>query len=354
MKVLYLIHYAGSGGAERYVELLADRVPGCGLCCTVEGPLSETLRAKGIPVHPLKMSSPLDLSAARALAALCRREGYDVIHAQFPRENALALLSQPFGCKARVVYTAHLIQEQPLHWRVLNRLLTPRNHCVIAVCQAAADALRRNGVSGARTRIIPNGIDTARIPPRDRSVLIPLGITEDEPVLIALTRFSPEKGLGMLCDAIAALKRQTALPFRVLLAGDGEELPAIRAKVRRLGLSDTILLPGYRADAPRLLSAADVYLNTSESEAMSFAILEAMAAALPVVATAVGGTPDLIDGTCGILIPPRDADACADALRCLLEDPALRRRMGGAARQRAEHRFRLEHTLSETTGSYEA
>lgn len=348
MKVLYLINHAGSGGAERYVENMMGQVA-CGLCFHEAGPLADTARKNGIPTHTLKMTHPLDLFAARRLAVICKTHGYDVIHAQFPRENCIAILSRLFGCRARVVFTAHLTAEQPGYWRTLNRIFTPKNHRIIAVCRASAQILRKNGADPSKIQIIPNGITPTQTE-KDRSVLAELGIGFG-PVITTLARFSPEKGLDFLCDAIARLKAQAGIPFRVLLVGDGAEYPAIQAKIAELELENTVLLPGYRTDTARILAVSDIYVNSSQSEAMSFAVLEAMAAALPVVATDAGGNPDLIDGNCGFLIPYGDAGAFANALLTLLEGEPLRRRMGAAARQKVETKFnqnRLIHEILET------
>ena len=359
MKVLYLINYAGNAGTEKYVEnLLRAYHPGrceCGLCCNVDGPLAEKVRAMGVPVFQLAMNSPFDLAAAKKLAGLCREEGFDVIHAQYPRENYIALLAQPFGSGARVVFTAHLTLEQPLPWRLLNRVMTPRNHKIIALCQEGAEVLAKNGVDRRRTAVIYNGIDAAAMPPRDRSVLSEFGIGEDELALTILARFAPEKGLPFLCRSIARLKERTRVPFRVLIAGEGEQMEEVRQLIRSLGLDDTILLLGFRKDTARLLAASDLYLNSSSrNEAMSFAILEAMANRLPVAATDVGGNRTLVelDGQAGFIVPYGDAEGYSGCLQTLLEDAGLRRRLGKTAYQKTLGVFSLDHILERTFQTY--
>ena len=357
MKVLYLINYAGNAGTEKYVEnLLRAYHPGrceCGLCYNVDGPLVEMVRAMGVPVFQLSMKSPFDLSAAKKLARLCREEGFDVIHAQYPRENYIAILSRMLGGGARVVFTAHLTLEQPLPWRLLNRIMTPHDHRVIALCAEGAEVLAKNGVAKGRTAVIYNGIDAA-MPPHDRSPLSELGVG-DETVLTILARFAPEKGLPFLCRAVARLKEKTQVPFRVLIVGEGEQLEEIRQLVRSLGLDGAVLLPGFRKDAARLLAASDIYLNSSGyNEAMSFAILEAMANRLPVVATDVGGNRTLVelDGQAGFIVPYGDVEGYSDAIKTLLEDAGLRQRLGEAARQKTLGVFSLDHILDQTFDTY--
>ncbi len=359
MKVLYLINYAGSAGTEKYVENLVRAYhPArcrCGLCYNQEGPLVDRVKALGAPTYQIVMKSPFDLTAARQLAKLCRDEGYDVIHAQYPRENYIALLARSFGSGARVVFTAHLTLEQPLSWRLLNRVMTPRDHSIVALCPEGAEALARNGVSRARTVTIFNGVDASAMPPRDRAPLAEFGVGQDELVLTILARLAPEKGLLFLCDAVARLRERTDLPFRVLLAGEGEQRGELEEKIRALSLEDRVILTGFRSDTARLLAASDLYLNSSGSnEAMSFAILEAMACGLPLVATDVGGNRTLaeLEGQSGLIVPYGDTEGFSGALLRLMTDGGLRRAMGDTARRKAEGVFSLERSLDRTFEIY--
>ena len=347
MKILYLINYAGSGGSERYVELLARYYHGskaqCGLCYNVDGPLVEKMKALDIPVYQLPMKSIADISAAKKLAKIVKDGEYDVIHAQYPRENYIAILSKLFGCKAKIVFTSHLISEQPPVWRLLNRIFTPHDHAVLTVCTYGKEVLERGGVAKDKIRIVFNGVDAPAAPQRDRSVLKEFGIGDEEKVITILTRFSEEKGVPFLLRSIAKLKAQTTVPFRLLLVGTGPDFDRDKALIPELGIGDKVVLTGFRTDTARLLAASDIYLNSSSSEAMSFAILEAMAAGLPLVLTHVGGNPELVNTgeICGLLAPYGDEDAYAGAIAKLLEDDTLRARYAAAARAKAEGEFDL-------------
>ena len=347
MKVLYLINYAGSGGSERYVELLARYYHGrkaqCGLCYNVDGPLVEKMKALDIPVYQLPMKSIADISAAKKLAKIVKDGEYDVIHAQYPRENYIAILAKLFGCRAKIVFTSHLISEQPPVWRMLNRIFTPHDHAVLTVCTYGKEVLERGGVAKDKIRIVFNGVDAPAAPRRDRSVLKEFGIGDEEKVITILTRFSEEKGVPFLLRSIAKLKAQTTVPFRLLLVGTGPDFDRDKALIPELGIEDKVVLTGFRTDTARLLAASDIYLNSSSSEAMSFAILEALGAGLPLVLTDVGGNPELVNtgGICGLLAPYGDEDAYAGAIAKLLEDDALRTRCAAAARAKAEGEFDL-------------
>ncbi|MBR7179916.1 MAG: glycosyltransferase [Oscillospiraceae bacterium] len=359
MKVLYLINYAGSGGSERYVELLVKYFHknkcDCGLCYNVDGALVEKMAALGVPTHRLGMKSILDLAAAKKLAQLVKTQGYDVIHAQYPRENYIAILAKAFGCRAKIVFTSHLIMEQPPVWKLLNRFFTPKNHAVLTVCTYGREVLERNGVAKDKIRIVFNGVDAKAAPAADRSVLAEFGVKDNERILSILTRFSEEKGVPFLLRATAKLKEKTDVPFRLLVVGTGPDFDRDRELVPRLGLQDTVILTGFRTDTAKLLAASDIYLNSSSSEAMSFAILEALGAGLPLVVTDVGGNPELVNTgeVCGLLAPYGDEDAYASAMQRLLEDDALRARYAAAARAKAEGEFDLYNLLDKLFEIYQ-
>lgn len=359
MKVLYLINYAGSGGSERYVELLAKYYHKnkceCGLCYNVDGPLVEKLKELGVPVWQLEMKSILDIAAAKKLAMLCRDEGFDVIHAQYPRENYIAILAGCFGCKAKIVFTSHLIMEQPLPWKLLNRIFTPKNHAVLTVCTHGRQVLERGGVATDKIRIVFNGVDAKSAPAHDRTILNEFGIRDDEKVITILTRFSEEKGVPFLLRSIAKLKEKTNVPFRLLVVGTGPDFDRDKELLPQLGLQDTVVLTGFRTDTARLLAASDLYLNSSSSEAMSFAILEALGAGLPLVVTNVGGNPELVQTgeVCGLLAPYGDEDAYAAAIAQLLEDDALRQQYAAAARAKAEREFESHRLMDKLFEIYQ-
>ena len=359
MKVLYLINYAGSGGSERYVELLLRYYHGkrcdCGLCYNVDGPLVEKAKSLGVPVRQLSMNSPLDLGAAKELARLVVQEGYDVIHAQYPRENYIAILAKLFGCKARIVFTSHLIMDQPQPWKLLNRIFTPKNHAVLTVCTHGQKVLEQNGVAKDKIHVVFNGVDADAAPARDRSVLKEFGIDENEKVISILTRFSEEKGVPFLLRSIAKLKEKTHVPFRLLLVGTGPDFERDKALVPELGIEDRVVLTGFRTDTAQLLAASDIYLNSSSSEAMSFAILEALGAGVPLVVTEVGGNPELVNtgGVCGLMAPYGDEDAYAAAMARLLEEDGLRAEYAAAARSKSKKEFSIDHLLNELYKIYQ-
>lgn len=355
MNILYLINYAGAAGTEKYVEnLMAAASRGghrCHLCYAIPGALSENARQTGYPVLKLDMRSRRLFAAADELAAYCREQAIDVIHAQYPRENVIALLAKRKLPSLRVVFTSHLTIRQGRAWNYVNRKLTPRNHCVISVCQQGAALLEENGVCPDKIRVIPNGITPAPVERRD-AIRQEFGLSSETFVFITMARYAPEKGLGWLLEVLTRLKELSKRPFVCLIAGTGEEFDAITGQVARRGLTEQVIQAGYRTDGAELLASADAYVSTAlYNEAMSFAMLEAMGAALPVAVTDVGAGAELADG-CGFVARPGDTETMAANLRRLLEDEALCRQLGLAAREKVCRDYDLDTLLGQTIDSY--
>lgn len=358
IKVLYLINFAGKAGTEKYVENLIDYLPAgefeAHLCYNIDGPLADRMREKNIPCHRLEMRSPFDMKAARALAGICRENGISVIHAQYPRENYIALLAKRKLPGLKVIFTSHLTLYQNFVWKFFNKRLTKHNDCVISVCNEGREILVSNGVPEDRIRVIFNGIDASKMPDRNRSYLSDT-VPQDSVVAVALARLSPEKGLDFLIDCVYEAKKKIRSRLTVLIAGDGDMRDELQAHIDRLELGDTVKLLGYRTDVPELLAASDIGLNcASSNEAMSFALLESLGAGLALVTTDVGGNRDLCEyaGRAGICVPYGDTKAFSDALALLADDPGLRAEMSANARRKAENEFDLSSLLEKTIKLY--
>jgi glycosyltransferase involved in cell wall biosynthesis len=169
------------------------------------------------------------------------------------------------------------------------------------------------------------------------------------PMVLTVARLDAQKGHTVLLEAISRIPEAT-----FVLAGDGPERATLEAKVRASGIADRIVFLGHRTDIPRLLGRCDLFVLPSLYEGFPLAIQEAMAAGRPVIASAVGGVPEAVrDGVTGLLVPPSDPAALADAIRRLLADPALAQRMGAAGRVRAEQEFSYEAMVQRTTRIYD-
>ncbi len=204
-----------------------------------------------------------------------------------------------------------------------------------------AELLRPTGRAGQRTDVIPSGVDTDRFrPSADRiAAKARLGLDVGRPLIGTVGRLEPRKGTATLIAALATL-RAGGRDASLVVVGDGPLRSELVATAARLGLASHVQMLGDRADIEDILAAVDVFVLPSRTEGMSNALLEAMAMALPVVATAVGGTPEVIaEGESGLLVPPDDPSAMAAATARLLDDRPSAARLGAAARQAVEERF---------------
>ncbi len=214
---------------------------------------------------------------------------------------------------------------------------------LVAVSTQLREKAIREGIRPERITVIPNGI---ALPPRQpeaaAAVRRELGLEENQPLVLAVGRLVTPKGHTFLIQAAAEL--QTAQPaVRVAIAGEGYLRPALEDEIHRRALQNTVSLLGNRGDVPALLQACDVFVLSSRNEGMPIALLEAMAAGAAVVSTRVEGVEDLIcDGENGLLVPVEDPAGLAAAILRLLHDPALRSRLGAAARKTIQESYSLD------------
>lgn len=359
MNVLYLINYAGKSGIEKYVEnlvrLLSPEGVNCFFAYNVHGPLADKMAAAGVESIRLSLEWKDALSAAKKLAAFCREKKIDVIHAQAPRENVIAVMVKRRIPSIRVVYTSHFTTPCGKAWRLINRRFTKDDDCVIAVCNQSKDVLISNGCRPEKIRVIFNGVEPAPPVPYSDNLRKELGLSEDTFLMTTLARFDPEKGLDFLVKVMAALRKKTALPFCCAIAGDGPLMDNIRALVSAEGLENEVRILGYRTDAPDILAGSRLYLCTSScNEALSFAILEAMNAGLPSVVTDVGGNRDLAETgiICGKVFSFGDTDGFSDAILELMTDEAERSALASAARRKVAENFDLNKLALDVRNTY--
>lgn len=199
---------------------------------------------------------------------------------------------------------------------------------------------------------LPNGIRA--LPPGDgRAIRAELGIGTDDPVIGTVCIMRPEKALDVLVRA-AALVMADFPRLRVVIAGDGEDRARLETVIDQLGLEERVLLTGARTDVPDILAAIDVAVLSSDYEGSPLSILEFMDAGKPIVATRVGGVPELIDdGVHGVLVPPGDEAGLASAIGAVLRDPRGGSEMGARARERCRREFSLDSTAERLQQLYE-
>jgi glycosyltransferase involved in cell wall biosynthesis len=234
-------------------------------------------------------------------------------------------------------------------WRTINRF----THGIVANAEAVRAAVSAlEGVDPVKITVIPNAVDGERYRPgnADRAVL---GLPEE--ILIGcVANLRPVKGVDLLVEAFG--RAFPGVPgVRLVLVGEGGEMEALRRRAAGLGVSDRVVFLGRRDDVPEILRALDVAILPSRSEGSSNAVLEYLASGLPVAAADVGGNRELLeDGELGILVPPEDVPALAGALRALVEDAGLRRRLAARGRRAVEGRYAVEPVVERWTRYLEA
>ena len=344
--VLHLSSSSGPGGAEAVMAAVAAGLDPTRyrsvVCLFREGWLRERCQGLGLETHVLPMHGMLDLGWLRRFTALLRERQVALIHAHEFGANTWGTMAGRLAGRP-VVATVHgrsYYAESPrrrLAYRVVSRAAT-----MVAV----SDDVRRfvvesTGVSPRRVRVVHNGIGTpAPVSSEARAMVrTELGILDGEQVVTVVGSLYPVKGHRYLLEAAPQIL--TLCPSTVFLfAGRGDCEAELRAQARSLGLEARVRFLGLRQDVPTLLALADVFVQPSLSEGLSIAILEAMAAARPVVTTRVGGNPELVvDGETGLMVEAANASALAAAVTRVLSDAGEARRFGDRGRERVQTRF---------------
>lgn len=353
VRVAHVIHGLPRGGLENGVVNIANGLPRPEfeqvICCLdQEGELAGRLR-DDVPVHVLHRGRH-DVRLPLRLAGLLREVRPDVVHCRnwnaWPDCVAASRLA---GLGRRVSWSFHGFldgHEFPRRRRVASRYLAGLTPHLMAVCRDSAERYARLcGISPGRFSVLYNGVDTGRFRPlADRGAARrELGLPEDAVIVLAVGSLSPVKNHEALVDAMAAVPGQAGgTPVQAYIVGSGARRDLLEARIAERGVGHRVRLMGASDAVPRLLGAADLFVHPSHLEGMSNAILEAMAAGLPVVAFRTGGNPELVvEGETGMLCPPGDTAALAGAVAALAADAALRSAMGEKARARAEEAFSL-------------
>jgi len=359
IKVLYLMNHAGKAGTERYVQSLVEKLNNekiqAYFAYNEEGLLVENLKNLGVQTFQITMKNPFDLIAARKLAKLCISLDIDIVHTQYLRENYVALFSRLFNKKTKVMYTNHFILANNGVLKVWNRILSPLQESIIAVCNKGKEMMIKNGVDGSKIKVVFNGVDpefwgeTVKSTMREE-----FSIGNDEFVMFCGSRFAYDKGHEFLIDGIAELKKMTDAKFRLVLANDGPFFEQRKQQVKDLGLENEVIFIGFRKDMKNLIDGSDLYINSSQHEALSFAIIEVLAAGLPVVATDMGGNGDIINDEtkCGMLVKYNDAKGLANTLKSIMENPSLQAELRQNALKAVRERFSIDNMVTQAYNLY--
>lgn len=350
LKILHIDPEKSWGGGETEVLQLLNYLAAWRhqnhLLCHPDGLLWAAATKAKIRTIPARIRNDLDMRSVPFLRRLIRREKYDIVHFHTKRAHALTLCLGHVCPEVRFVVTRRMDYPVTNNW-YHRYLYNRRVDGVVALSQKIANVLVAGGVLRENIRVIYTGVEpdqfqTAQCPNRNVREL----------VVGTVAVLAERKGHRFLLEAAAQLKRQ-GLRIRYRFAGEGPEREPLQAITRKLGLQQDVTFEGFVSDVANFLSGIDISVLPSLYEGMGVAVLEAMAAAKPVIASRVGGIPELVDdGVTGFLVSPGDPTALAAAMTRLISQKGLIDEMGIRGRDRVQQRFTMEQTAKEVENYY--
>ncbi|MEP7304806.1 MAG: glycosyltransferase [Acidobacteriota bacterium] len=360
--VLQILPDLAPGGTQRLalelVKRLSDEFRMVVCCLDDAGEWAGELADYQVPVVPLHRPPGFHPSIGARIARLAAVHKATVIHSHHYSPFVYGRIASLLNRRLSHVFTEHgRLSDAPptAKRRVANAVLTRFPGPVFAVSAAQRAHMLAEGFPPASVGVIHNGIDPGRWPAdaERRAARQLLGVEADAFLVGTAARLDTVKDLPTLVTALAHARSRLAA-VKLVIIGDGDERAALEALVRERQLQAIVQMLGYRADVRRLLPALDLYVNSSISEGISLTILEAMAAGLPVVATSVGGTPEVVvHDVTGLLVAPRSPGAMANAMVELAGSPERRRAFATAGRTRVEACFTLDRMVADYAREYQ-
>lgn len=379
IRLLQFLPGFGAGGTERqFVNLIQgldrSRFEPHVACLRRWGHFLGDVERQQFPISEYRINSLYKPGALRQLLRLAqdlRRQRIQIVHSYNFYGNMFAV---PAARLAGVPVVIAAIRDTgmnitPARMYLHNRMCRAAD-CVLVNAEAIRESLIEQGMPAGKIEVIRNGLDLSRFerPAGDSGLRAELGLPAQAPVVMLLARLTPQKGIETFLEAAAIVNVHCPDAWFVIVGdtfvpsrdGDGVERDVsyrnmLINQAERLGIGARVLFTGYRADVPELLAQAAVSVLPSHSgEGLPNALMESMAAGVPVVATRVGGSPEVVgeDGMAGLLVPPRDAVALAEAVHALLKNRELASRIGRAARRRMTALFSVERMVRETEALY--
>lgn len=377
-RVAYVLPYLVAGGTEGHVLSLIRRIDRQSYSPLVialggGGELEPVFRKEGIPVHILGRTGITPRPGQRErtlrhalgcvldLSGILRRERPDILHTYLPTANVIGPLAARLSLVRWVIVSKRALADSKDRFPLLRKTESFVNR-MADIILLNSDAVRRDVERTERNwkgklRKVYNGVDP--IEPWTQGDAMAFrrreGIPADSIVALCVSNFYSYKGHEELVEAAARIVPAFPNVIFLLVGRDSGTMEATRTRIRERRIEGSVRFVGSRTDVPDLLRASDLFVHPSREEGFSNAILEAMAAGLPVVACDVGGNPEaVVDGETGRLVPSRNAAAFASAVADLLVDPEKRKAMGEAGRLRATERFSLVRMVGEIESLYES
>ena len=373
-KVLFVITKSNWGGAQRYVCDLAVGLPKDRFETAValggSGALIQKLHEQRVRVLPIfsltrDIHTTSDLFSFFELWSIIRREKPVVVHLNSAKASGLGALAARLAGVPLIVFTAHgwaFNEDRPFWQRLIIKFFSwitvMLSHKTIAVSKAVHHDTRNWLFIRDKVVTIHNGVASPEFIPREdararltakRDITLP----SDAMLVCSITELHKNKGLPYAIEAFAMLAQKNPSLFYFILGG-GEENERLDDLIKRHKLQERVFLFGFVENAANYLKAFDIFVLPSIKEGLPYVLLEAGLAGLPVIASRIGGIPEIIeDGKTGLLVPQRDKDAISSAIKKLFESPEFRTKLGGALREKVIRDFSLSRVVSETISLYE-
>lgn len=369
MKIIYGITKSNFGGAQRYVFDLARHAKAAGhdvsVLCGGEGLLVERLRAEDIRVIPLphlKRDISL-LDELRSFYFIYRTllsERPDVFHTNSSKMGGLGNLAAQLAGVSHIIFTGHgwAFNESWRPWwqksliRLFAWLTIILSDKTVSVSESAAFQISHWPLLSDKIKVIRNGIDPFSLLPREEARNT-LGAGDQDLLVGAVAELHPVKGLDVLLEAWQKLSKQKP-EAKLMIIGDGEERENLEEEIQALGISGSVMMKGFVSNASKYLKAFDIFVLPSRSENLPYAVLEAGLAGVPVIATRVGGIPEVVEnGASGILVERENTEELFSSILLLSNDEGLRNRLGESLREMVLEQFTADKMASDTMELYE-
>ena len=362
IRVVEVLATGSNGGAQEHLHSLVTRMDveryDVSVVALSPGSAVRKLQRAGIPV--LVIDEADDAICVGALAAHLAEVRPDIVHAHMFRAETVATravlaLAEIGHRRPYLVSTVHSSRVRHETDKDVLRELTPHMDRLIAVSRAIEQKIRDEGRDTVPVTLIYNGVDLERYDHQEACCTLPeeYGMEPGSQIVGVVARLEPEKGHPTLVEAWPKVLRAVPDSY-LLIVGEGSRRDALEAQARELRIAHRVVFTGRRDDVPAVTAALDVAVLPSYREAQGLTILEAMALSRPVVASDVGGIPEMIeDGKTGLLVPPRDADALAAAIVRLLTNHPLADTLGRAGHDMVHDRFCIELMVSATESIYD-
>lgn len=361
LRVLHLVAPAAVGGAETVLRLLASgfrrRGHDARVLAVAEpdqdlAPFTDAVEAAGVPLEVLRLPGRAYLREAVEVVRRCRRFRPHLLHSHGFRSDVVATAAGPLAGTPRVSTVHGWIggDRKVRLYEGLQRLALRSFGRVVAVSRPLAERMVEAGVPEGKVRVVPNAYETEVEPWSREAARRELSVPGDAFHVGWVGRLSREKGPGLLLEALAGLDGE--VPWRASLLGSGPLRDRLEARARELGVEGRVRLHGRVPAASRLFPAFDVFVLSSRTEGTPMVLLEAMDAGVPVVATRVGGVPDVAGSGTALLVPPADPRALGEAMRRVHDDPEGARERAREAGRRLESEFGVEGWLDRYDSVY--